>query len=327
VREINIESSENFDVHTLKVLYQHFFEEGEREAVIKYNNFSFYTVGHLYGTPDVNASHPHPPFVTYTPQIAENGRLEFGILLGDLVTGPAVKNYAGVMAVMEKTGKTFYAVPGNHDEGDGGVLFDRYFGGRFRYFSRGNNLFIFLDPNPKDDGVSPDQIDMIRKALAENETAKNIFVFTHELFWLYLNDQRFNNFTPNNRSSYTPLMPENFRRLILPLFDTAKQNIYFIAGDTGAFPNGREIFYVSERRSESQIVEENNSAPEILTESSGGGGVWYIATGLGSNTKDNILEFDITMDDEVSIQLIALNGTNPNALGRLEDHELKRDIP
>jgi hypothetical protein len=140
---------------------------------------------------------------------------------------------------------------------------------------------------------------MIQSALAENRDVDNIFVFTHELIWLDGNraDKRFKDFVDNwgGTNPQIQLMIKQFYETILPMFADAG-SVYFIAGDAGKYDNGMQLFYGKFD------------------------GITYIATGLGSNTKDNILQFDVTTDGEVVIQLIALNGANPGALGRIENY-------
>jgi hypothetical protein len=46
---------------------------------------------------------------------------------------------------------------------------------------------------------------------------------------------------------------------------------------------------------------------------------------LGSGTKDNIIQFDVDSNGGVFIQLIALNGDNPNALGQIENYSKKEE--
>ena len=50
--------------------------------------------------------------------------------------------------------------------------------------------------------------------------------------------------------------------------------------------------------------------------------ITLIASGMGGNVRDNIIIIDVHEDASVSYRLIALNGSNHNALGELMDYEL-----
>jgi hypothetical protein len=286
-------------VSDLRLSYRHYFEESEYDIPVKEHGFSFYSVGHLYGTPGAaDDAHPHPAFAAFVPRLSEDARLAFGVLTGDLVWPPTPENYDAVTDCLDATEKPYYALPGNYDE-DGGGLFEQYFGARHRYFAYKDNLFLLLDADKADDGVSDAQISMIREALRANPQAENIFVFTHELIWLDPLDDRFNYFSPNSWEPYSAAMPTRFKEVILPLFAQTDAKLHFIAGDSGAFDNGMHIFY-----------EEYD-------------GVKYISSGIDGNVRDSILQFDVNTDGTTLIRPIALNGDNPNALGRIEDYARK----
>jgi hypothetical protein len=300
VREFVFDAEAPLAISDLRLSYRYYFEESEYDVPVKEHGFSFYSVGHLYGSPGAAGDqHPHPAFAAFVPQLSEDARLDFGVLTGDLVWIPTLEAYDAVVDCMDATGKAYYAVPGNHDEEGGGTLFEQYLGVRHRYFAYEDNLFILLDAEKEDDGVSDAQISMIREALRANPQAENIFVFTHELIWLDPLDDRFNYFVPNSWEPYSATMPERFKDVLLPLFAQTDAKLHFIAGDSGAFDNGMYIFY-----------EEYD-------------GVKYMSSGIGGNTKDSILQFDVNTDGTVLIRPIALNGDNPNALGRMEDYSRK----
>jgi hypothetical protein len=86
---------------------------------------------------------------------------------------------------------------------------------------------------------------------------------------------------------------------LLPLFDGFKGRTWFFAGDAGAFDNGMQLFY-----------EEY-------------GGVKYVATGLGSQTRDSILVVSVSEREHgvsTGIQIVALNGGDIGSLGLIEDY-------
>jgi 3',5'-cyclic AMP phosphodiesterase CpdA len=234
--------------------------------------------------------------VDYAPNIAENEQIGFGVIMGDVAQLGTNEEYLRDIAALDKTGKPYYVLPGNHDD-QNREAFEKYFGKGYQYFEYGNNLFILLDSTIEDDGIGETQRGMIKTALAQHKGVDNIFVFTHELIWWDRNDPRFNTFGPNSLDAYTEEMPYAFKNELLPLFAGTDAKLHFIAGGSGAFDNGNEIFYGEYD------------------------GITYIATGLGSNTKDNILAIDlIKPHNAVQYRLIALNGDNPYALGPIENY-------
>ena len=70
------------------------------------------------------------------------------------------------------------------------------------------------------------------------------------------------------------------------------------AGDVGAFNNGIEFMYHSYDN------------------------ITFIASGMGGESRDNIVFVDVLDDKTVSFRLIALNGDDMSFLGKLEDYIL-----
>jgi hypothetical protein len=306
VLELSAEELNNIRPH--KITYEYYYLNGTYTVFTEqgYDTdkiLAFYAVGHFYGEHfgGVN-DHPAPSFVSYAPKIANDNDISFGIIMGDVAIQPSDEEYQRDIAVLASTGKDFYAIPGNHDEADGGALFEKYFGKKYNSFSRDKNLFLLLDSNMSENGISAEgaQAQMIRGALQENPDVNNIFVFTHELIWYDQNDPKFNWYkrSPNDNIgiNYSLQMPSTFNDELLPLFEGIDADIYFIAGDANMYEQDSGIFYGYYD------------------------GITYIATGLGSEVRDNILKFDIYRNGDVDIDLIALSGDDPNALGEIEDY-------
>ena len=70
------------------------------------------------------------------------------------------------------------------------------------------------------------------------------------------------------------------------------------AGDVGAFANGSEFMYHKYDN------------------------VTLVASGMGGEIRDNIVIIDVLEDKTTSFRLIALNGSEMNSLGKLEDYVL-----
>ena len=151
----------------------------------------------------------------------------------------------------------------------------------------------FLSPG-ENWSIPKDQIDFINVSLVENPGISNIFVFSHQLI-KWEEDPRFGYFQPNSLVGKDG--ESNFWSEVLDIFTNSDASVYFIAGDVGASARNNAIYY---------------GEYDDKTE--------FIASGMGGNVQDNILLATVYGNDEVEIEIIALNGENPYALGILEDH-------
>jgi hypothetical protein len=229
IQEIEFTPTKLINTDGLILNFRYYYKDGENSILVKKNDFSFYAVGHFYGSVGADTEHPHPPFVKYAPKIANNKRLDFGVIMGDLVVSPSEESYKDVLSALKTTKKAYYAIPGNHDDGDGGELFNKFFRVSFSYFVRNDNLFLLLDSQKEENGIPDEQLDAIRQALLENPNVKNIFVFTHELIWLDAANPVFSGFEPNSRAAYSEEMPNRFNFTLLPLLKNTGASLYYIA--------------------------------------------------------------------------------------------------
>lgn len=257
----------------------------------KPSKLSFYVAGHTYGShhvePEIRA-YMHPPFVEVLPKIAKSKTIDFGVLTGDVVYIPQKANIKNAKDAMATTQKTYYIAPGNHDLGIENDFIQR----TDEYFVLKNNLFIILTPQ-YNWVLDIYQLDMIAQALERNPEVQNIFVFTHYLFWLEMDDKRFPNIEPNG---FTEKEDEsNFWTDVIYLFTEYENDIFFIAGDVGAHYSKTSVVY--------ERIDNYH----------------FIASGMGGGKKDNFMLVEIDKKGEVNFELIALNGLDYNAMGDLED--------
>ena len=116
------------------------------------------------------------------------------------------------------------------------------------------------------------------------------------MFWVE-RDNAFNHIVPNGwteKSNHS-----NFWTDVIPLFKQFEKNIYFFAGDVGAFKGDNRTSIAYEQ------IENYH----------------FIASGMGSGINENIVITNINKNTgEVTFELIALNGDDVNALGNLEDY-------
>jgi len=290
--DIEIDDLEKFEI-TYQTLYNG--KTHKKNAKLNRVDLSFYVAGHVYGSPNkansVGQDEVHKPFVDALPAIAGDDEISFGILTGDTVYSPSEKSYGSLISTMAETGKPYYVVPGNHDLKDP-ELFKDFFENEYQAFTINRTLFILLTPR-EDWKIDDEQFEFLENMLKNKHEVSNIFVFTHQLFWLEKNDERFPGVTPNSWDKKKN--ESNFWDQIKPVFSNFERDVYFIAGDVGAFEGRNSVVYERD------------------------GNLHFIASGMGGGAADNYIVADVYSDGGVKFDLIALNGDNPGALGSLTD--------
>ena len=284
------------DLNKFSVIYKTLLDDKKHIKPVTHSQFefAFYTAGHVYGSHD-KADTPlqdeiHPPFAAALPGIADNTRLSFGVLTGDTVYIPSETSFENLKDAMATTEKPYYIAPGNHDL-DGSGIFSDHFGPKYQSFTQGANLFIILTPK-NDWELSTEQLAFLENTLAENrEQVSNVFVLTHYLFWL---DGEHFPWIQSNGGPY-PENRSNFWDDVVPEFGDFEGDVYFIAGDVGAF--ARQPGAVYERK----------------------GNMHFIASGMGGETEDNYLIVEVFDDGGVEFELVPIALDNPQPLGDLRD--------
>lgn len=284
-------------MNTMQVVYHTIFSDELRSGIVGGGiKLGFYAIGHAYGRPGASDG-IHVPVEKYLTDMMSNRLIDFGIFTGDIVYEGLEEEFSDFKAALDATGKRWYVAPGNHDA-NSVELFEKYIGPGYGYFVDQNNLFIYLDCVDRWD-VPAVQRDMIATTLAENQGVDNVFVFTHQLNWWDPDAADFSGFAPNSDADFDYDNYPNFYSEVLPLFGVTTQDVYFIAGDTGAFANGREIIYKEDGR------------------------FTYISSGVGGGEKDSAVEFYVMENGQVMIKLIALSGVREDALGDIADYTWK----
>ncbi len=260
-----------------------------------YSPYSFFVAGHTYGKPVIDNIGVHPPFKNKFDFIRNQEIIEFGVFTGDIVLTGTEKNWDEIDADVALISRPIYFAAGNHDMTNRDLFESRY-GKTYSSFIHNSDLFIILDPNIDNWNISGNQLQFLESVLDNNhQEVENIFVFFHQLLW-WSPDNAYKNFTLNSLSGRADSI--NFWDEVEPLFRAIPNNTYMFAGDVGAFPNGFEFMY---------------HTYENIT---------FIASGMGGESRDNIVIADVMEDKTVSFRLIALNGDDINALGKLEDYVL-----
>ena len=258
-------------------------------------SYSFFIAGHTYGAPGVDNEGVHPPLKNKFDFIKNDQTLEFGVFTGDIVPTGTEQNWNEIDADVNALGLPIHFAVGNHDMTDRDLYESRY-GQTYFSFVHQSDLFIVLDPNIDNWNISGDQLQFLQDVLiSQSENVNNIFVFFHQLLW-WEPDNIYQNIDMNSLAGRDDAI--NFWSEVEPLFNAISNQTFMFAGDVGAFNTGSEFMF---------------DQYDNIT---------LIASGMGGGVRDNIVVIDVHEDATVSYRLIALNGTEINTLGKLEDYTL-----
>ena len=209
-------------------------------------------------------------------------------MLGDLVKKSSTEAWELVKKDLDSLDPRIenIIVPGNHDVGKGAhdakrEIFLQQFGKTFFSFKHGKDLFIMLDGNISEWNISGEQLQFLKQSLPnKKDSTSNIFIFSHQLIWQSSSKSGFKKIKPNSLEGRSNNL--NFWNEVFPLFSDLTNDIYFFAGDIGAFPNGNELFYT-----------------KYLN-------VKFLATGMGGGMRDNFLIVSV-IKEHVEIFFVPIN--------------------
>jgi hypothetical protein len=239
-------------------------------------HFTFVAAGHVYGHPSRYTSSVYPNFLTQLKKDLDTNKVNALFLTGDVVAHPTPENWNTVKSELDSLAiPEWYIAPGNHDVS---AYMDQYIQDK-KYFAlwRNENLFLVLNTSFAGWTVDSTQNVFVRKALEEYSTAQNVFVFTHQLWWLNEHDAKYelDTIIPN---SYAMAEGEHtFWDDLFPAFEQLKQPVYFIAGDIGCF-EGMESYYADNYKN-----------------------FHFYGSGMGGAQHDNYLKVNIFTD---SVQIV-----------------------
>jgi len=264
----------------------------ETESPILY---SYYVAGHTYGAPGVNNVGVHPPFREKFDLLNDDLHIEFGIYTGDIVQSGTEQNWDEIDDDLDLLDHPVYFAAGNHDIDDRPLYEERY-GTTYYSFIENSDLFIVLDPNLDNWNISGEQLEFLEEVLNTHaDVVDNINVFFHQLLW-WSDDNIYQNVVLNSLFGRDDSI--NFWTEVEPLFSMLPNKTFMFAGDVGAFATGSEFMFHQYS---------NNT---------------LIASGMGGGNRDNFVIVDVHEDKTVSYRLIAINGNDIDALGKLEDYIL-----
>jgi len=257
--------------------------------------YSFFVAGHVYGHPETEDNDLHPPFRSKRRFIEREPDLQFGIFTGDIVRKSSPEAWDAVDRFVGSLPVPVFFAPGNHDMVDRGLYESRY-GQTYYSFMHQGDLFIVLDPNLDQWNISGAQLDFLKTVLEQHRQAEHLFVFMHQILWVK-REPYFKRFIPNSIMGRAKTI--NYWDEVESLFRLTEKPVYLFAGDTGAFPLGREILYHAYDN------------------------IHLIASGMGGGERDNYVLVKVSEDRSVTLQVIALNGDDPYFLGCAKDHQVE----
>lgn len=256
--------------------------------------YSFFVAGHTFGIYYMDNIGLHPPFMEKFTLI-DDRNIDIGFLLGDIVVVSNEKNWNEVDSVLQYLDCDIYFAAGNHDVTDRPLYESRY-GKTYFSFKHMGDLFIVLDPNIDQWNISGEQFVFLREVLEkESGLVRNIFLFTHQLIWWEKNN-KYGNIRLNSHAGKADTT--NFWTDIEPLLNALPNEVYMFAGDLGAADWSDDYMYDNYDN------------------------ITLIATGMGEGVGDNFIFIEVDETGKVGFELIALNGDDIHALGKLEDYIL-----
>jgi len=263
--------------------------------------YSFFVAGHVYGAPawlykpgETYEGGVYPPFRDKFPFIRDCPEMRFGVFAGDIVKKATAEYWDKIDAEIAHLGLPVYFAAGNHDIADR-ELFEKRYGRTYDSFQYENDLFVILDPNQKQWNISSEQLTFLDSCLSDVDDISHIFVFFHHLLW-WDADNKYRHVEPNSTVDRADSI--NFWSEVESRLRASGREVFMFCGDVGVRPSGESYMYDHYAN------------------------IHLVATGMGGGEKDNFIIVQVLSDGTVTFRLIALNGDNIDALGRLEDYQL-----
>jgi hypothetical protein len=249
-------------------------------------DFSFFVVGHLYGTTEQDDRLPDQALLSAIPTI-NGAKPAFMVSLGDMVMHQDPEDFSLLNQTLLKNFTfPFFNTVGNHDVLDRSY-YETTYGPTFFTFDYGPARLVFLDTEKKECDLSSQQVDMLKGSVQKalrNQNTRYIFIFMHKTLF-FKNDtlaaQRDRQASPNgwrcyDQGSFGDLLED----ILLPA--AQKKPVYLFAGDVGAWGNLTPYY---ERSPESDLT--------------------MIMTGLGDTSQDNMIQVHVD-DQKVDLEAIFL---------------------
>lgn len=195
---------------------------------------SYIIAGHAYGKPGTTQYRLYDKLVSQFGIIKQMINPVKYIFTGDLVVKGTEENWTNVLFQLDSLGLEYWIAPGNHD------ISTNYFVENVQnklFFSERieNNLFLILNTNFAGWTIGQDQVSMVELELSNLQNIRNIFVFSHQVWWADDSLAPFDLEKVYTNSGYLSEGPQSFWEDVFPLFNDVSLPTYFFAGDVGAF--------------------------------------------------------------------------------------------
>lgn len=267
---------------------------GVRFADAKPDEFSFFAVGHLYGTIQGDDRQPDQALLSAIPTI-NSLQPNFFVSLGDMVMHQGVDDFTLLnQTLLERFAFPVFNTVGNHDVLDRGY-YEATYGQTYSTFDYGPARLVFLDTELKECDLSAPQVDMLKGAVQHalrDTNTRYLFIFMHKTLF-FQNDilatLKGRLTSPNGWKCYGQ---GSFRNLMEDVLIPAslQKPVYLFAGDVGAWGNLTPYY---------------ESYPDTS--------LTMIMTGLGDTSQDNMIYVRVD-DTQVNIQVIFLNDLTPRSI-------------
>ena len=204
--------------------------------------------------------------------------MDYIFLTGDVVAHPTDSNWTTVKLELDSLGIPWHIARGNHDVGsymNENIQAEAYF-----YLEKEGNLMLVMNTCYPGWSIDSAQSNFIAEAFEKETEIKNVFAFSHQLWWMKDRPEHMDldSIRPNSFALWdgnTSFWETGFEH-----FEKIKRPTYFFAGDMGCY-YGLEGYYEDHF--------ENNH---------------FYGSGMGGAVADNFMFVEVFEDSSVKITRI-----------------------
>ncbi len=253
--------------------------------------------GHAYGSPaGARARKPRPAeSLTRNEERLAARKPDLVVSLGDIVYRYADSSIGAAVQCFAALGAPVLNAVGNHEMAERKAYTER-FGPSFGALRLGDNLLFVLDTERRPWSLSAPQLEFLQTGLelARPAGIRRVLLFAHKLIFS-VEDARYGPLLAKLNAHDHWTGESNYKKQVLPLleaFNGPGREVFWFGGDIGVGWN-YGLFYDRHPAS----------------------GITYVATGIGDQAWDNVLEVRLTAKGPLQIEALSLTG---EALPELE---------
>jgi hypothetical protein len=269
------------------------------ENFITSQAFNFFVTGHMYGMANKKTPFPSGTILANIENInAESGL--FFISLGDIYD---IQNKTSITnfkkSFLSKIEMPVYNAVGNHDVVDRKMYLDAFnLKSTFYYLKHKNSLFVFLDTELNDGKIIGNQKEFFQNILLnEANLAKNIFIFTHRIFW----KKKYSSVLPFRMSARrVEFNQDNKISKLINKLTTRDNNVYVFSGDVGQ-EHLLPLMYHKDKH------------------------VHYMAIGNSDSVSDALLNIKINNLDEVQVEIMPMVEVKGKKIKSYREYEIDKN--